>query len=89
MTADFDFSPRSYRDTRMPDPAAFPEVYEGVLWRRVTAYLVDLFCIGVIAVGVWMVFAKHHPRRPAARSSRCSAPGCESSPIWRLPRMRA
>ena len=57
MTAEFDFSQRAYRDTRMPDPAALPEVYEGVLWRRVAAYLVDLFCIGVIAVGVWMVFA--------------------------------
>ena len=57
MTTDFDFSPRAYRDTHMPDPAAFPEVYEGVLWRRIVAYLVDLLCIGVIAVGVWIVFA--------------------------------
>jgi uncharacterized RDD family membrane protein YckC len=57
VTADFDFSARAYRDTRMPDPAAFPEVYEGVLCRRILAYLVDLLVIGVIAVGVWMVFA--------------------------------
>ncbi len=57
VTADFDFSARAYRDARMPDPAAFPELYEGVLWRRVAAYLVDLLCIGVIAVGVWMMFA--------------------------------
>jgi uncharacterized RDD family membrane protein YckC len=57
VTADFDFSARAYRDTPMPDPAAFPEVYEGVLWRRIAAYLIDLFCIGVIAVGVWVVFA--------------------------------
>jgi uncharacterized RDD family membrane protein YckC len=57
VTADFHLSPRAYRDTRMPDPAAFPEVYEGVLWRRISAYLIDLFCIGVIAVVVWMVFA--------------------------------
>ena len=57
MTADFHLSPRAYRDTHMPDPAAFPEVYEGVLWRRISAYLIDLFCIGVIAVVVWMVFA--------------------------------
>jgi uncharacterized RDD family membrane protein YckC len=53
----FDFSPRAYRDARMPDPGAFPELYEGVLWRRILAYLVDLLCIGVIAVGVWIVFA--------------------------------
>ena len=57
VTADFDFSARAYRDTRMPDPAAFPEVYEGVLWRRVAAYLVDLLCIGILAVEVWIVFA--------------------------------
>jgi uncharacterized RDD family membrane protein YckC len=57
VTADFDFTARADRGAGMPDPAAFPEVYEGVLWRRVTAYLVDLFCIGVIAVGVWIVFA--------------------------------
>jgi uncharacterized RDD family membrane protein YckC len=57
VTADFDFSARAYRDTCMPDPAVFPEVYQGMLWRRVVAYLVDLFCIGVIAVGVWIIFA--------------------------------
>ena len=57
MTTDFDFSLRAYRDTRMPDPAAFPEVYEGVLWRRIAAYLIDLSCIGVIAIGVWIAFA--------------------------------
>ena len=56
VTADFDFSARAYRDIRMPDPAAFPEVYEGVLWRRIAAYLVDLFCIGIIAIAVWVVF---------------------------------
>ena len=57
MTAGFDFSQHAYRDRGMPDPAAFPEIYEGVLWRRVMAYVVDLFCIGVLAVGVWIVFA--------------------------------
>ena len=56
VTTDFNLSPRAYRDARMPDPAAFLVVYEGVLWRRISAYIVDLFCIGVIAVGVWMVF---------------------------------
>ena len=50
MTAGFDFSARAYRDATMPDPAAFPEIYQGVLWRRVMAYLVDLLCIGMIAI---------------------------------------
>jgi uncharacterized RDD family membrane protein YckC len=45
-------------DTRgMPDPAALPEAYEGVLWRRTLAYFVDLCVIGVLAVFVWIVFA--------------------------------
>jgi uncharacterized RDD family membrane protein YckC len=57
VTAGFDFSARAYRDAAMPDPAAFPEIYQGVLWRRVMAYLVDLLCIGMIAVVVWLVFA--------------------------------
>ena len=56
MTTGFDFSAHAYRDARMPDPAAFPEIYEGVLWRRVMAYVVDLFCIGVIVVVVWFGF---------------------------------
>lgn len=41
----------------MPDPAAYPEIYEGVPWRRVAAYAVDLVCIGVLAIFVWLVFA--------------------------------
>lgn len=56
VTAGFDFSPRAYAAT-MPDPDAFPEIFEGVLWRRVAAYVVDLLCIGVIAAVVWLVFA--------------------------------
>ena len=57
MTAGFDFSARAYRDATMPDPAAFPEIYQGVLWRRVMAYLVDLLCIGMIAIVAMLVFA--------------------------------
>ncbi len=57
MTAGYDFSPRADRDWGMPDPAAFPEIYEGVLWRRVAAYLVDLFCIGGLAIALWCGFA--------------------------------
>ena len=56
MTAGYDFPWRADH-FGMPDPAAFPELYEGVLWRRVFAYLVDLLFIGVIMVGVWVVFA--------------------------------
>jgi uncharacterized RDD family membrane protein YckC len=55
VTAGYDFP----WDDRLavPDPASFPELYEGVLWRRVFAYMVDLVFIGIIAVGVWIVFA--------------------------------
>ncbi|MGH7031558.1 MAG: RDD family protein [Stellaceae bacterium] len=57
MTAGYEFYPRAYRDPGMPDPAAFPEIYEGVLWRRVAAYMVDLLCIGALAIVVWCAFA--------------------------------
>ena len=56
VTVGYDFS----RDTErfaVPDPASFPEVFEGVLWRRVLAYMIDLLLIAVIAVGLWVVFA--------------------------------
>jgi uncharacterized RDD family membrane protein YckC len=33
----------------MPDPASWPALFDGVLWRRVMAYGFDLLCIGVIA----------------------------------------
>ncbi|MFZ3234290.1 MAG: RDD family protein [Stellaceae bacterium] len=56
MTAGYDF-PRRADDFGIPDPAAFPELYQGVLWRRVFAYLLDLVFIGIIMVGVWLVFA--------------------------------
>lgn len=56
MTAGYGFSwPAGHFAT--PDPAAFPELYEGVLWRRVMAYAVDLLFIGIIMAGVWLVFA--------------------------------
>src|SRR5215472_15663537 len=57
VSVEYDRSFRADRGLGIPDPAAFPELYEGVLWRRVLAYLVDLLFIGVIAVGVWVVFA--------------------------------
>jgi len=56
VTAGYDFS--WYADPHvMPDPAVFPEVYEGVLWRRVLAYAVDLVVIAIIAAFLWIVFA--------------------------------
>jgi len=55
--ASFGYSSTAYHDAGMPDPAAVPEAYEGVLWRRTLAYFVDLCCIGVLAVFVWVVFA--------------------------------
>lgn len=56
VTAGYDF-PRYADHFGMPDPVAFPELYEGVLWRRVFAYLLDLVFIGIIMIGVWLVFA--------------------------------
>lgn len=44
-------------DTGMPDPAVWPELYTGTLWRRAAAYLIDLACIGIIAVAAWVLFA--------------------------------
>jgi uncharacterized RDD family membrane protein YckC len=55
VTAGYDFP--WYDRFAIPDPSVFPEVYEGVLWRRVLAYMVDLVFIGIIAVGAWVVFA--------------------------------
>ena len=45
-----------WRDSGIPDPAAHPELFEGVLWRRALAYLIDAFCIGLIAVAVLVLF---------------------------------
>ena len=45
-----------WRDSSMPDPAVHPELFEGVLWRRFAAYLIDGVCIGLIAVAVWVLF---------------------------------
>ena len=39
-----------------PDPLARPELYDGILWRRVFGYFVDLVLIGVLWVVAWLVF---------------------------------
>ena len=56
MTAEYAFAPPADHFAA-PDPRDFPELYEGVLWRRMLAYFVDLLCIGALGVGVWLVFA--------------------------------
>lgn len=55
MTVNSTFAP-PWRDTGMPDPAAHPELFEGVLWRRAAGYLIDAFCIALFAVAVLVVF---------------------------------
>lgn len=40
-----------------PDPLAAPERYEGVLWRRVFAYVVDLVLIGALWVIAFLVLS--------------------------------
>jgi uncharacterized RDD family membrane protein YckC len=55
--ASFGYASTTYHDSGMPDPAAIPEAYEGVRWRRILAYFVDLCFIGVIAVLLWVLFA--------------------------------
>jgi uncharacterized RDD family membrane protein YckC len=37
-----------------PEPYASAEFYEGVIWRRVVAYGVDLFILGIVAVFAWI-----------------------------------
>lgn len=55
MTAYHSFaSPRL--DWGVPDPELRPDLYDGVVWRRVFAYLVDLVCIGMICAVAWVVF---------------------------------
>ena len=45
-----------WRDGGMPDPAAYPEMFEGVLWRRAAAYLIDALCIAAIMLAVLVPF---------------------------------
>lgn len=56
MTADHAYV-RQYRDAGMPDPVTHPELFEGALWRRFGAYLLDLCVIGAILVAGWVLFA--------------------------------
>lgn len=44
-----------YRRSAAPDPYAHPEAYDGILSRRVFAYLIDVLIIAVIAAILWFV----------------------------------
>ncbi len=55
VTANFTFS-SAYRDAGTPEPATRPDLFEGVLWRRALAYLMDAVCIGAMIVVLWFVF---------------------------------
>ena len=57
MTASFGYASSPYHANAMPDPATLPEAYDGVIWRRTLAYFIDLCCIGVLAVLLWIIFA--------------------------------
>lgn len=39
----------------LPDPVTAPELFDGLLTRRVVAYLIDLFVLGIIATALTMV----------------------------------
>jgi uncharacterized RDD family membrane protein YckC len=39
----------------LPDPATAPQLFEGVLTRRVFAFLIDLFIMGAIVVGISLI----------------------------------
>ena len=56
MTAEYS-DVRDYRDGGMPDPATHAEMFDGVLWRRAVAYLIDICVIGAIMIAAWIVFA--------------------------------
>ena len=55
MTVDSTFA-SPWRDGFMPDPAAHPELFEGVLWRRAAAYLIDALCIAALALAALVLF---------------------------------
>jgi len=40
----------------MPDPALYPALFDGVLWRRLLAYCVDLVCIGALLAAAVVPF---------------------------------
>ena len=55
MTAEYSHV-RHYRDAGMPDPATHAELFDGLLWRRAVAYLIDVCVIGAIMIAACIVF---------------------------------
>jgi len=37
-----------------PDPLAHPELYDGLIWRRLVAYVFDCIAIGVVVLAGWV-----------------------------------
>lgn len=52
MTTNFTYA-SAYHDAGVPEPITRPDLFEGVLWRRAMAYLIDACCIGAIVVLLW------------------------------------
>jgi len=46
---------RSNARPDLPDPETAPELFDGLLTRRVSAYLIDVVLIGTIAFGMGLV----------------------------------
>jgi len=55
VTANFTFA-SAYHDVGAPEPITRPDLFEGVLWRRTMAYLIDACCIGALIVVLWFFF---------------------------------
>jgi uncharacterized RDD family membrane protein YckC len=55
VTTNFTFA-SAYHDIGAPEPLTRPDLFEGVLWRRFFAYLIDACCIGAIVVVLWFFF---------------------------------
>ena len=55
MSANFTFA-SAYHDAGAPEPITRPDLFEGVLWRRAMAYLIDACCIGAMMVVLWFFF---------------------------------
>lgn len=43
-------------DEAPPSPLDEPGLYDGVIWRRVLGYTIDLILIAIASVAVWIVF---------------------------------
>jgi uncharacterized RDD family membrane protein YckC len=48
-----------------PDPLGFPALYDGLLWRRALAYLVDIVVIGMPLAMAWTGLVLLNDRRRA------------------------